>query len=228
MKSITHSCYHCNNIALCEIVYTSHAKELWLDNITWSKSGDDPWERREWITEHIPYTYYVIQCPVCNHLSILRAFLDYESGEQIELLQKYPPPNDYSEDIPIAIRDTYLEATSIRTKAPHGYVTLIRKALELICTEKGAVGRNLYEKLNDLANKGILPSNLSEIANLLRIFGNEAAHASGKRISVLDTNIIDQLFRAIVDYLFVLPARIVELTESLRYDREPPDEDIPF
>lgn len=228
MNSLTYNCHHCNNVTLCEVVHTSQARELWLDGITWSKSGDDPWERGEWITEYIPYTYYVIQCSVCNHLSILRAFLDYESDELIDLLQKYPLPNDYSEDIPIAIRETYLEAAGIRTKAPHGYVTLIRKTLELICAEKGAIGRNLYEKLNDLANKGILPSNLSEIANLLRIFGNEAAHASGKRISVLDTNVIDQLFRAIVDYLFVLPARIVELTESLKYDQVPPDDDVPF
>ena len=138
-------------MASYNIVYTSKAEELWLDGITWSKSGDGSWERGGWLTEHIPYTYYVIQCSICNHLSILRAFIDNESGEPIELIQKYPQLHYNYEIIPSAILETYLEAASIRTKAPHGYVALIRKALELVCIEKNAAGYNLLQKLNDLA-----------------------------------------------------------------------------
>lgn len=229
MKSLVHDCYHCNNKTLCEVVHTSEAEELWLDGRIWSQSDTGFWEDGGWLTEHIPYTYYVIQCRICNHLSILRGYID-ESGKPIELTQKYPQIKNHLEIIPSAIRDTYLEAARIRTRAPHGYVALIRKALELICIERNAVGQNLFQNLNDLANKGVLPSDLSEIATLLRKTGNEAVHASGRRISVLDTEVIDQLFRAIVDYLFILPARMEELKRSLKHDQEPPDDldDIPF
>lgn len=229
MKSLVHDCYHCNNKTLCEVVHTSEAEELWLDGRVWSQSNNGFWEDDGWLTEHIPYTYYVVQCSICNHLSILRAYLD-ESGKPTNITQKYPQIGHFSEIIPSEINETYVEAAHIRTKAPHGYVALIRKALELVCIEKGASGQSLFQNLNDLANKGILPSNLSEIATLLRQTGNEAIHASGRRISVLDTEVIDQLFRAIVDYLFILPARIEELKRSLKHDQKPPDdiEDIPF
>ena len=90
MERILWHCTHCSNTTPCEKVHQSNAKELWLDGITWGKADDGPWEKGEWLTEYIEYTYYVLQRPICNHLSILRAFISENSKEMVELVQKYP------------------------------------------------------------------------------------------------------------------------------------------
>jgi hypothetical protein len=53
---------------------------------------------------------------------------------------------------------------------------MIRKTLEEICIDRGAVGKNLLKKLEDLGSKILIPQELLTGMNELRLLGNDAAH----------------------------------------------------
>lgn len=53
---------------------------------------------------------------------------------------------------------------------------MIRKTLEEICIDRGALGNNLFKKLEDLGTKILIPKELIEGMNELRLLGNDAAH----------------------------------------------------
>ena len=53
---------------------------------------------------------------------------------------------------------------------------MVRRTLEEICHERGATGANLKDRITALSTKVILPKELLEAANELRLLGNDAAH----------------------------------------------------
>jgi len=53
---------------------------------------------------------------------------------------------------------------------------LIRKTLEELCSDRGAKGSNLKERISQLGNKVVLPKELLAGLDNLRLLGNDAAH----------------------------------------------------
>ena len=57
---------------------------------------------------------------------------------------------------------------------------MIRKTLEELCNDKGAKGDNLFQRIQSLKDTIILPQQLLEGANDLRLLGNDAAHIESR------------------------------------------------
>jgi len=57
---------------------------------------------------------------------------------------------------------------------------MIRRCLEEICEDRSAAGKDLKERITALRTKAILPSELFEAMDELRILGNDAAHVEAK------------------------------------------------
>jgi hypothetical protein len=57
---------------------------------------------------------------------------------------------------------------------------MVRKTLEEICDHEGAKGPNLYTRLKDLGSKIMIPKELIEAMDELRLLGNDAAHIEAK------------------------------------------------
>jgi hypothetical protein len=53
---------------------------------------------------------------------------------------------------------------------------MVRKALEALCRDRGATGKNLKERLKALGTKVVLPTELLDGLDDLRLLGNDAAH----------------------------------------------------
>jgi HEPN domain-containing protein len=53
---------------------------------------------------------------------------------------------------------------------------MVRKTLEELCRERGAKGNNLKDRLKDLRGKIVLPQELLDGLDDLRLLGNDAAH----------------------------------------------------
>lgn len=53
---------------------------------------------------------------------------------------------------------------------------MIRKTLEEICSHEGSNGDNLKKRLQDLGTKIMIPKELNEGMDELRLLGNDAAH----------------------------------------------------
>jgi hypothetical protein len=93
--------------------------------------------------------------------------------------QSYPPESiDFdSTDLPPTVLEAFKEAVECHAHACYkASAIMVRKTLEEVCADRGAEGRNLKEKLNDLRGKLSLPKEMFDALHDLRLLGNDAAH----------------------------------------------------
>jgi hypothetical protein len=79
--------------------------------------------------------------------------------------------------IPTTVPETLEEA--IQCHAQDCFIAaaiMVRKTLEELCRERGATGGNLKERIADLGSKVVLPQELLDGLDDLRLVGNDAAH----------------------------------------------------
>ncbi len=122
-------------------------------------------------------------CPDCKgHIFVI--------FEYSKLLRAYPPLRiDFSTtDIPKNIVATFHEALSCHA---HNCFTssaiMVRRTLEEICADLGAAGRDLKARIGDLKTKVVLPPELFEAMDELRLLGNDAAHIEAKSYDSIGT-----------------------------------------
>ena len=68
---------------------------------------------------------------------------------------------------------------------------MIRKTLEQICLDRGAIGKNLYSRLQDLGTKIVIPKELIEGMQELRLLGNDAAHIESNTFNEVGKNEVE-------------------------------------
>ena len=89
-----------------------------------------------------------------------------------------------STNIPASISNALKEA--ITCHANECYIAaaiMVRKTLEELCHERGASGANLKARLKDLGTKVILPTELLDGLDDLRLLGNDAAHIESQEFN---------------------------------------------
>jgi hypothetical protein len=57
---------------------------------------------------------------------------------------------------------------------------MVRKALETLCEAQGAKGNDLKQKVIDLGSKIVIPKDLMDGLDNLRLLGNDAAHVEAR------------------------------------------------
>lgn len=204
-KFIRH-CGHCNNTTPHEVVFQTSSSKLY-------DQFDD--EKQGTVNVIEPFLYYVVQCGTCYHISLLGGF-EIELPERLrDYPVLYPKSPEFSMSVPETIKRTYLEATKIRVRAPNAFAGQIRKALEFLCEDKNAAGKDLFHKLHSLVEMGILPATLAEMTNIIREIGNAGVHADKSDVSIWDAELIDEFFRSVIDYVYIAPAKIERLKHRL-------------
>jgi hypothetical protein len=73
----------------------------------------------------------------------------------------------------------------------------------------------LHERLKDLVGRGELPSVLAEMTDLLRLLGNAGAHDLRSAVRPPQVWAMDEFFRAVVEYIYVAPAKVKAFRETL-------------
>jgi hypothetical protein len=63
--------------------------------------------------------------------------------------------------------------------------------LELICADKGAPGGDLKARIKSLGGKIIIPQELLQAMDELRLLGNDAAHVEAKAFAEIDKPHLD-------------------------------------
>ena len=127
-----------------------------------------------------------------------------------------PSPN---EDMPLSVKQFYLEAASIYQKSPRGSAALLRLGIQLLCKELGESGTNINNDIKHLVAKG-LPSIVQKSLDIVRVTGNEAVHPG--QIDTDDPNIVASLFELtniVVQYMITLPKQVGSIYESLPTDK---------
>lgn len=66
----------------------------------------------------------------------------------------------------------------------------------------------MNDRLNWLVSQGLLPQVLGQMGHINRIFRNWGAHDAEIDVESEDIEMVDEFFRAIVEYLYVAPAKV--------------------
>jgi hypothetical protein len=127
----------------------------------------------------------------------------------------FPRPLRLGIAVPREIAAIYEEAIRIKELAPNAFAVQIRRALEALAANKGIKKGTLQVQLNELAKKGDIPPNLARASDLLRTLGNVGAHASSQSVHPLLAHVIDEFFRAVIEYVYVAPKRLAEFHDKM-------------
>jgi hypothetical protein len=96
------------------------------------------------------------------------------------------------ENIPINVLSAFEEAVKCHSNDCFiSSAIMIRKTLEEISVERKSKGKNLYEKLKDLGNKILIPRELIDAMDELRLLGNDAAHIEAQTFNEIGKNEIE-------------------------------------
>ena len=179
----------------------------------------------------------IIQCPKCmrdNELDTI-AYWDYK-GEfrcyacginmRIEIknghLQGTPVIFDFSpvDSAPPDVNMDFIEAQKCQgVEAYRATVVMCRRALEAVADSKGARGKNLFEKIEDLYNRGIISKGVSEIATQIRQLGNYGAHPKDDLLGGITSNdagVILEFTHHLLKDVYGMPAKIEDMKKRLQ------------
>jgi hypothetical protein len=126
----------------------------------------------------------------------------------------YPPERiDFdATNLPLLILNALEEA--ITCHANQCFIAsaiMIRKTLELLCKDRGATGSNLKQRVQQLGTKVILPNELLEGLDDLRLLGNDAAHIESEHYDKVSNeevelaiDITKEVLKAVYQYTALL------------------------
>ena len=160
--------------------------------------------------------YFLTECTTCSGVCLLSNWETEENARDVSKAHLlHPSTRGLSGGVPEEIRKTYEEARKVINISPDAFAVLIRKALEYLCQAQGIKDYNLTTMLRQLSEKGVIPGHLAQMTKAIRLIGNIGAHASDKHIGKTEAEIIDDFFVAIIEYVYVAPAKINALESRM-------------
>ncbi len=88
---------------------------------------------------------------------------------------------------------------------------MVRKTLEEVCRDRGATGDNLKKRIRSLGDKVLVPNELLEGADELRLLGNDAAHVESQEFNQVGKDEVEvgiefakELLKAVYQYSTLL------------------------
>ena len=169
--------------------------------------------------------FFMTQCQTCAEGLLYKQVDEYSSMPELSHgrfdIAKYelvwPAPAGLHPCVPQSIKNIYLEAAAIKALAPNAFANQIRRALEGLCLDRGATKRTLALNLSELSDRGEIPETLTEMTGVLRKLGNVGSHAGEETISSDYVDVIDDFFRAIIEYVYIAPHKVNEFKARLEY-----------
>jgi Domain of unknown function (DUF4145) len=207
-------CRHCGNYAPMNI-----ATSYYLSTKPESYCPED-----EYYYDNEPdqgYTYELLLCLACKKVTLREYFEhDFMEPEDIKLETLYPPQGVKLFYLPSSVQKAYEAALKARAIDANAYAILLGRMLEVVCEDRKVKGEKLYDKLKVLAEKGEIPNNLVGVAHGLRRLRNIGAHEPLEGLSSDEIPVLDDLSRAILEYIYIAPALARQAEEKSKRWKE--------
>jgi hypothetical protein len=154
------------------------------------------------------YLYHAVEeCNNC-HQHFLTIRLKNQYGQ---ILKSYPEglPKTVNSLISDSVKKDFEEALLCQSVGAYrGAAVLARRAVQLICLDKGAKeGEKLYKQIEELFDNNIITQDIKDWADEVRYIGNDAAHPNKEEVNKEDSEDILELLESLCDVLYVAPAR---------------------
>lgn len=126
--------------------------------------------------------YHEANCAKCNESSLWRVtkFEYINFGRDDTEGEMLFPDNGVAalpaEDMPADVKADYEEAARTFSRSPRGAAALLRLGLQKLCKHLGETGENINNDIRNLAANNVLPPLVVNVADTVRITGNNAVH----------------------------------------------------
>ena len=207
LKEQVHTCFHCGNTGLMNYVGNTYWTYVEVERNSFGEVI---------YAVQIEHEYWhVFECPVC-HKPVLISEYCFDAQESMpEIKTEYPTIAVSRDGVPKDIYSAFESA--VKTKGIDYSICLLslRRVLEMICKDKGAEGRDLEKKIDDLIEKKIFPPMIEDACWIIRQMGNDAAHADKIRVYTYDIEQVIGYVATIIDYLYSLPYRVEKMKKKI-------------
>ncbi len=197
-------CGHCDNKAPMEIIYRySQVEPEYVEKFQQDLNLGD--------------VYELLLCLSCGNIS-LRKYWWYEffQPDEIKAEELYPTVQNFPVGLPASIQKAYQAAIKVKNIDANAFGVLIGRVLEMVCIDREAAGKFLGDKLSNLASKGEIPDKLVDVAMNLKDLRNIGAHAILGELTVNEIPILDDLCKAILEYVYTAPYLAKKAEEKLK------------
>jgi hypothetical protein len=162
-------------------------------------------------------TYQVLKCHVCPDVTVRSFYWHDDMPPELPVDFKILFPSDPKMPIglPESIEKAFRAAIKVRSVDANAFGVLIGRVMDMVCRDRGAEGRFLGNKLADLAAKGEVPQKLVEVAEKLTKLRNVGAHAELGELTPREVPIVEDLCRALLDYIYTAPHLAMRADETL-------------
>ncbi len=172
--------------------------------------GNDPYLR--WGTY-----YQILKCHSCPEVTIRcndwHDLMDQDVEPEYRTL--YPAESRMPLGMPERIEKAYRAALKVKAIDANAFGVLIGRVMDMVCQDRGAKGRFLGQKLDDLAANGEVPQKLVDVAKKLTKLRNVGAHAELGELTPKEAPVVEDLCRALLDYIYTAPHLANRANETL-------------
>jgi Domain of unknown function (DUF4145) len=169
-----------------------------------------------------------MQCPGCLRY-VLGVVEAAGNPPRLSYQAHYPlgaPDDSVDESVPASIASDFSEALRcLWVKSYKAAVAMCRRAVEVSCADLKASGKNLKEKIDDLANKGIITEPLKQMAHRVRLTANEKLHGKDDDLDAFteqDAEAIVKCVREYFHHVYVMPALLRDYEQRQAGSSTPP------
>lgn len=181
-------CPHCRRhtaLSMAPAPYESDYGRTYHTRALWETEQGDKW----WIG-------------VCN--ACQRPCLVLNDGQVV-----YPTPMPAPTDPlvpPDLARDMDEAKTCFAAGCFRACAAMARRITQLACIQKGAQKQNLVDQITELAQAGVITTDIAEWATVVRWIGNDAAHPTNSDVTKEDAEDCIKLAEQFLHVIFVTPA----------------------
>ena len=164
--------------------------------------------------------WYLLECRRCGGPTLVerRTTQDFPPDEDpvTTTFILYPAKTELI-NLPEAVEKEYKGALKYQKSDPNACAVYVGRALDSLCRHENVPGKRLVEKLQNLITAKNLPAQLGTMADHLRELRNIGAHADGDdEVTMKDAPIMLDFLEAILEYLYVAPAKIAAVQDRLK------------
>jgi len=128
---------------------------------------------------------------------------------------EHPKHKEMGGVVPEIIKKNIDIGRKIRFESNEGYVLFMRRALEGLCKDQKAKGKTLFEQLNDLIGRDVIPPILSDATSIIRKIGNMGAHETESEIPDDYVDAVEEFISILIKYIYVIPEQIINIGKML-------------
>lgn len=179
------------------------------------KEDENSFERSPYPDEWYKFTWQLFKCLNCSKPTLRETYNDFNRDEPTYNII-YPVVKEGLANLPEQIASRYQAALKVQRIEPSAFAVLIGRTLEAVCNYEKATGKDLNDKVNNLVSLDRIPRTLAEMAHQLRQIRNLGAHDDEDDVTEEDVPIIRDFVEAILEYLYVAPAKIEAIRTRLK------------